>query len=89
MNQSAKKSLNYWENVDNFILKYQYWLHFLLTMYGPVSWYYCLVIHFYWNVDNDVKIEPPNQVKIFLSYEAATLIFMVDGERLVTSLLSL
>ena len=23
MNQSAKKSLNYWENVDNFILKYQ------------------------------------------------------------------
>jgi hypothetical protein len=42
-----------------------------------------------WKVDNDDKIEPPIQVRYFLSCGATTLIFIVDGARAVTYLLNL
>jgi hypothetical protein len=42
-----------------------------------------------WKVDNEDKIEPPIQTKNFLSCGAKTLIFMVEGARAVTYLLSL
>jgi hypothetical protein len=48
-----------------------------------------LVIHIVWNVESVDKIEPPIQTKNFLSFGAKTLIFIVDGARAVTYLLSL
>ena len=42
-----------------------------------------------WKVERDERIEPPIQTKNFLSDGARTLIFMVEGAKEVTSLLSL
>ncbi len=63
--------------------------HFLCTMVAPVSWYSALVIHMVWKVESDERMDPPIQTRNFLSAGATTLIFMVEGARAVTSLLSL
>jgi len=63
--------------------------HFLWTIWGPDSSYSALVIHIVWKVDRDERIEPPIQTENYLSGGATTLIFMVDGARLTTSLESL
>lgn len=42
-----------------------------------------------WKVERDERIDPPIQTENFLSGGATTLIFMVEGARAVTSLLSL
>lgn len=63
--------------------------HFLWTIEAPTYWYSALVIHMAWNVDKELRIDPPIQTKNFLSAGATTLIFMVDGANAVTYLLSL
>merc|ERR1739845_265218 len=60
--------------------------HFLWTMVGPDSSYSPLVIHDCWNVLNEDKIEPPIHTEYLRSGGATTLIFIVDGERAVNSL---
>ena len=55
----------------------------------PVSRYSALVIHIVWKVDKELRIEPPIQTKNFLSAGATTLIFIVEGAKAVTYLLSL
>ena len=65
--------------------------HFLWTIWSPYSWYSALVIHIFWNVDNEDKIEPPIHAKNFLSWawEANTLTFVYSETIAVISLVSL
>jgi len=58
-------------------------------MLGPDSSNSALVIHMVWKVDKDDKIDPPIQTENFLSAGAMTLIFIVDGAKATTSLLTL
>lgn len=53
-----------------FNLDYQ--KHFLCTISFPLSSYSCLVIHIFWNVDKEDKIDPPIHTKNFLSGGAIT-----------------
>ena len=41
--------------------------HFLWTILEPVYWNSCLVIHMFWKLERDDKIDPPIQTKNFLS----------------------
>ena len=58
-------------------------------MLGPASSYSVLVIHIVQKDESDDKIDPPIQTENFLSGGAKTLIFMVVGANLVTSLFNL
>jgi hypothetical protein len=58
-------------------------------MVGPVSRNSALVIHMFWKVESELRIEPPIQTKNFLSAGATTFIFIVEGASAVTYLLSL
>ena len=61
--------------------------HFLWTIEAPVSLYSSLLIHMVWNVDRELRMEPPIQTRNFLSAGATTLIFMVEGANAVIYLL--
>lgn len=58
-------------------------------MDAPVSLYSALVIHMFWNVESEDKIDPPIHTKYFLSSEATTLTLSVAGVSATTSLLNL
>merc|ERR1719213_196871 len=60
--------------------------HLRCTMVGPDSSYSPLEIHICWNVDRELKMDPPIHTEYFLSGGATTLIFMVEGANAVNSL---
>merc|ERR1711881_511570 len=60
--------------------------HLRCTMVGPDSSYSPLEIHICWKVDRDDKIDPPIQTEYLRSGGATTLIFIVEGARVVSSL---
>merc|ERR1712054_215052 len=60
--------------------------HLRCTMVGPDSSYSPLEIHICWNVDRELKMDPPIHTEYFLSGGATTLIFMVEGASAVNSL---
>eukprot|EP00397_Hematodinium_sp_SG-2012_P056746 GEMP01070332.1.p1 GENE.GEMP01070332.1~~GEMP01070332.1.p1 ORF type:complete len:101 (-),score=19.13 GEMP01070332.1:28-330(-) len=57
-------------------------------MVGPLSSYSCLEIHICWKVDKEERMEPPIQTLYLRSGGATTLIFIVDGARAVSSLVT-
>ena len=54
-------------------------------MAGPDSSYSSFVIHMFWNVESEARIEPPIQTEYFLSGGAITLIFIVGGASWIIS----
>ena len=63
--------------------------HFLWTIDGPVSSYSDLLIHMFWNVEREDRIDPPIQTKNFLSCWATTFTLIVAGAKAVIYLLNL
>ena len=50
-------------------------------MEGPDSSYSCLVIHIWWKVEREAKMDPPIQTEYFLSGGAMIFTFIVGGAR--------
>merc|ERR1712129_84212 len=60
--------------------------HLRCTMVGPDSSYSPFEIHICWNVDKELRMDPPIHTEYLRSGGATTLIFMVDGANAVNSL---